>query len=284
MIAAGGLEFETDVLGSGSKLALCLHGFPETKYSWRHQLPFLADLGYTVWAPNLRGYGRSTRPTELKAYELPRLIEDVQALTNAARAEGLEPDLLIAHDWGGAIAWASLITNAVEYQRFIPMNIPHPALFKRRFWRPPQIFRSWYIFFFQLPWLPEKVLMRNGGQRLRDAFRKTAIDKTRFPDEVLDHFVAQASQPGALTAMLNYYRASRTSFLGMKMNTPLEVPTLLIWGEEDTALGLDLVPGTEQLVRDFTFRPIPDVSHWVQQEAPEKVNELIRAWLTERGD
>jgi len=133
--------------------------------------------------------------------------------------------------------------------------------------------------FFQFPWLPERALLAKDGKRIRDAFREMAVDKSRFPDEVLDHFVEQASEPGALTAMLNYYRAARFSFFTTPLSRTLDVPTLLIWGEEDTALGMELVDGTEDLVSDFTFRSIPGVSHWVQQEAPERVNELMGLWL-----
>lgn len=279
MIQAGGLEFETDVCGNGDKLALCLHGFPESKFSWRFQLPFLAERGYTVWAPNLRGYGKSSRPEGRKHYKTPRLIEDVVALTEVARSEGLSPDLLVAHDWGGAIAWASLLTDAVRFERFIPMNIPHPGIFRKRIWTPRQFLRSWYVLFFQLPLIPERRLKKNKAEAIRKIFYETAIDKSRFTDDVLDHYANQALDDGALKAMINYYRGAFPSLYKLKFKDELDVPTLLIWGEEDTALGLELIPGTENLVKDFTYRPVPNVSHWVQQEAPEKVNAIIAEWL-----
>ena len=283
MIEAGGLSFETDVCGSGEKLALCLHGFPESKFSWRHQVPFLADLGYTVWAPNLRGYGKSSRPAERSAYALPELIGDVVALTEVAAQEGLQPSLLVAHDWGGAIAWSSLITGAVSFERFIPMNMPHPLLFRRGVLRPRQFLRSWYILFFQIPWLPEWGLRLNDANGIRKSFYKMAVDKSRFPDEVLDHYAALAQEPGALTAMLNYYRAALPSFWSTPLNQKLDTPTLLIWGEEDIALGTELNIGVEDLVEDLTYRLVPGISHWIQQEAPEIVNGLIAEWLGEAG-
>jgi pimeloyl-ACP methyl ester carboxylesterase len=279
MIDAGGLSFETDVCGSGEKLALCLHGFPESKFSWRHQLPFLADLGYTVWAPNLRGYGKTSRPAERSAYTLSALMGDVVALTEVAAQEGLQPSLLVAHDWGGAIAWSSLITRAVSFERFIPMNMPHPLLFRRGVWRPRQFLRSLYILFFQLPWLPERGLLWNDAYAIRRTFYGMAIDKSCFPDAVLDHYAALAQEPGALTAMLNYYRAALPAFYSTPLNQKLDTPTLLIWGEEDRALGTELNVGAEKWVSDFTYRPVPGVSHWIQQEAPEVVNELIAEWL-----
>jgi pimeloyl-ACP methyl ester carboxylesterase len=281
LIRAGELEFETDVCGNGEKLALCLHGFPESKYSWRYQLPFLAEQGYTVWAPNLRGYGKSSRPLGRKNYHLTELIDDLVALTEAARSEGLSPSALLAHDWGGAIAWAALLTDAVHFDRFIPMNMPHPGIFRKRIWSPSQLLRSWYMFFFQLPWIPERILMKNQAKAIRRAFYESAIDKSRFPKEVLDHYASQALEPGALTAMLNYYRAAVPAIYKLKFKPNLSIPTLLIWGEEDSVLGLNLVPGTEKLVEDFTYKGIPNVSHWVQQEAPEQVNQILGHWLSD---
>ena len=280
MIRAGDLEFETWVAGEGDRLALLLHGFPETRLSWRHQVEPLTRLGFTVWAPNLRGYGRSTRPSGVKSYKMDALMGDVAALTSVAASEGLRPSLLVGHDWGGAVAWSSLITQRVRFERFVAMNIPHPLLMRRRLWRPSQLRRSWYIFFFQLPWLPEWALTRRGGEVVRRAFLDSAIDRTRFPDDVLQGFVDQALAPGAMTAMLNYYRASAPAFYLEDYSRTLDVPTLLLWGEADVALGMhDLVPGTDELVSDFTFRSLPRVSHWVQQEAPEAVNAMMEAWL-----
>ena len=144
-----------------------------------------------------------------------------------------------------------------------------------------QLAKSWYIFFFQLPWIPEWMLARNGCAGVGRAFRGMAVDKSRFPDEVLRVYQQAAAQPGALTAMLNYYRAL---IRGLKRyrrrGTPrIDVPTLMIWGEVDTALGKELTFGTDAYVTDLTLRYLPNVSHWVQQEAPETVNAMIEAWL-----
>ncbi len=127
-IEANGLSFEVDMCGSGEKLALLLHGFPESKFSWRAQLPLLAELGYTAWAPNLRGYGNSSRPLGIPAYAMENLTADVSGLIDAARSRGITgPVTLIAHDWGGAIGWAYVLSQPRPVERFIVMNLPHPA-------------------------------------------------------------------------------------------------------------------------------------------------------------
>jgi pimeloyl-ACP methyl ester carboxylesterase len=279
-IRANGLTFEVDHCGDGDRLALCLHGFPECAYSWRNQLPMLARLGYTAWAPNLRGYGRSSRPPRLNDYAMKHLITDVAGLIDAA---GKRSTLLIGHDWGGAIGWIFVLEKVRPIERYIVMNLPHPALFFRKLFRYPQILRSWYMFFFQMPLVPEWLFSLNNAQATADAFRNMAVDKSRFPEEILEVYRRNALRPGGMTAMVNYYRAlmrnlPRRGQLA-RMDRVLEIPTLMLWGEKDTALGKDLSYGTDQLVRDFTLRYLPNVSHWVQQEAPETVNAMMEAWL-----
>ncbi len=175
----------------------------------------------------------------IKDYTMEHLLADVVGLIDAANKRST---LLIAHDWGGAIAWNIVLQSLRPIERFIVLNMPHPVLFFKRLFRFPQILRSWYIFFFQLPWLPEWFFRLDGAKAIGNAFRNMAVDKSRFPDEVLDVYRRQALQPGALTAMINYYRALRYSLpdrrqLRLLERTLLEVPTLMIWGEQDTALG-----------------------------------------------
>jgi len=286
MIEANGLTFETDVCGSGEKLALLLHGFPESKHSWRFQVPLLAELGYTVWAPNLRGYGHSSRPPKVADYNITNLIADVAGLIDAARAEGITgPTTLMTHDWGGAIGWSVVLTEARPLERFVVMNLPHPTQFMKNVSGWAQLKKSWYIFFFQIPWLPEKLMTLRGAQAIGDAFSNMAIDQTNFGPDVLQHYKQNALIPGAMKAMINYYRAAfRSNPLKEVWENPphVKTPTLMIWGEEDVALGKELTYGTENLVDDFTLRYLPNVSHWVQQEAPQTVNAMLEAWLTDR--
>jgi epoxide hydrolase 4 len=277
-VSANGIDFNVAVAGSGDRLALCLHGFPESSFSWRHQIPRFAALGYRVWAPDLRGYGGSTRPTGAAAYGLEILEEDVAALIEVSGAREV---VLVGHDWGALIAWNYAMFGRLPISKLIIMNVPHPALAEKGLRTARQLVKSWYIFFFQLPLIPEWMLARNHCAAIAQAFRGMAVDKSRFPDGVLRVYQDAAAQPGALTAMLNYYRAllrglRRTRHRGAPR---IEVPTLMIWGEVDTALGKELTLGTEEFVHDLTLRYLPNVSHWVQQEAPETVNGMIEAWL-----
>lgn len=278
-IQANGLCFEVEQCGSGRQLALFLHGFPECSYSWRHQIPLLADLGYRVWAPNLRGYGRSSRPKKIADYRPDFLLADIAALIDAAPCQSV---LLIGHDWGAALAWLFATRKLRPLEGLIIMNVPHPALFIQCLKTWQQLRRSWYIFFFQIPGLPEWLLGLNNAWLLGKAIQYTAVDKSRFPDKVLDIYHQNAAQPGALKAMLNYYRALFRDSLKQKhdKNFPvIETPTLMIWGEEDIALGKETTYGTEHYVNDLTLHYLPGISHWVQQEAPEQVNEILKNWL-----
>jgi len=284
-IEANGLSFEVDEIApagaSTGRLALCLHGFPESKFSWRFQLPLLAGLGYLAWAPDLRGYGGSSRPRGVAAYDIDRLVADVEGLIAAS---GATETLLIAHDWGAIIAWHCAMRRIRTLSRLVIMNVPHPTRFAEDIAsNPAQRRKSWYVAFFQLPWLPEFALTRNGARAIGEAFVGMAVDKSRFPEAVLEHYRANARAPGAMTAMVNYYRAA---WRGRARMTPaqntVEVPTLIVWGKEDSALEASLVPGTERFVADLTVRYLPGVSHWVQQEAPETVNIMLEAWLTGR--
>jgi pimeloyl-ACP methyl ester carboxylesterase len=285
-------------MGSGDRLALCLHGFPEHAYSWRHQMPLLARLGYRVWAPNLRGYGGTDSPREVAAYKTSTLVADVAALIQAS---GAKETLLLGHDWGGALAWSLALTPqpaksaragtpGVEQPRLIDklvvMNLPHPACFARELRRPPQLLRSWYMFFFQLPWLPELMLGRRKARATSGIIRGSSRNPARFTDADLEVYRANAARPGGLTAMINWYRAlfrggGISRFRGGNIPV-IDIPTLFLWGDADTALSFRTTEGTEKYVSRLTFRVFPGVSHWIQQEAPEAVNAMLEAWLTGR--
>lgn len=277
-VEANGQKFEVASAGEGKKLALCLHGFPELHYSWRQQIPLLVEMGYKVWAPNLRGYGGSSRPEGIESYRLNILVQDIAALIDASGAEEVT---LIAHDWGAIIAWHFAIKKIRPLTRLVIMNVPHPKCAQREMRHWYQLKKSWYIFFFQLPWLPEKMLGRNRAQPVKEAFSKMAVDKSRFPDSELQIYADAASRPGALRSMINYYRALlRTKDVREIGDGRVDVPTLMIWGEEDAAIDIRCTDGTEEWVQNLELHRLPGVSHWVQQEAPEKVNAILREWLS----
>ena len=192
--------------------------------------------------------------------------------------------LLVAHDWGAILAWNVAMYRSRQIERLVIMNVPHPVRMLRGLLTWRQFRKSWYIFFFQIPRLPERLIAARNFDALRRVFRGMAVDKSRFPDAVIAVFQENAAIPGALTAMINYYRAiPRSLGLLRRRGTPtIDVPTLIIWGEADTALGKELTYGTDRYVSDLTVRYLPQVSHWVQQEAPETVNAMLEAWLTGR--
>jgi pimeloyl-ACP methyl ester carboxylesterase len=282
-VEANGIRFELAECGGldGDRLAICLHGFPELNFSWRFQMPMLAARGWRVWAPNLRGYGATSKPDGVRAYTLDHLTDDVAALIDLAKAEAPAREvMLIAHDWGAIIAWTFAILKKRPINRLVIMNVPHPKVGEREIRTWSQLKKSWYIFFFQLPRLPERMMGRDGARGIKGAFYNMAVDKSRFPKEVLKTYADAALRPGALTAMINYYRALLRHRDSVDVGDGrVDTPTLMIWGEEDAALGIGCTVGTEQWVPDFTLHRLPNVSHWVQQEAPEKVNAIMAEWL-----
>lgn len=275
-IKTNGIQLHYVSKGEG-KLMLMLHGFPEFWYSWRHQITEFSQDYHTV-AVDLRGYNDSDKPDQLEAYKMSELIEDVKGIISGL---GYEDCILVAHDWGGAIAWNFAYAYPEMIEKLIVLNIPHPAKFAEGLQTPQQLLKSWYIFGFQIPWLPEFMLQLNDYQAIADAFSKMAIDKTAFSPADLQAYKDAATKPGALTAMLNYYRCIFQSLF--KIDRPqwriLDVPTLTIWGENDTALGKELTYGTEAYVRDWQIKYIPNCSHLVQQEQPGLVNSYIRDFL-----
>ena len=282
-VKANGIQFRVAEIGSGDRLALCLHGFPECWYSWRHQMPLLARLGYRVWAPDLRGYGGSDKPAGVAAYAIETLMDDVAGLIDAA---GPRETLLLAHDWGGIVAWQLATRKLRPLDRLVCMNIPHlGAALAGSSWR--QRLRSWYMLFFQLPRLPERMLTADDGRRVGEMLRRSARVPAAFDDGDVEVYRRNVLVPGAATAMINYYRAlvrgggfRRQIALGFPQ---IETPTLLLWGTEDIALGVELTRATPRFVPDLTLRLLPGIGHWVQQEAPETVNAMLEAWLTDRS-
>ena len=283
------MRFEVDQCGDGRRLALFLHGFPESKASWRLHLPALANLGYTCWAPNMRGYGRSSRPSRRRDYRLEHLMADVAGLIDAAKAQGIDgPVTLLAHDWGGIIAWSFLLADLRPVDRFVVMNFPHPRLFVRGLFTFRQLKKSWYMAFFQVPRLPEWLLSRKKAQGVGWMFRELVENPPEdgvIPKQVIRDYRTNGMSPGGAKAMVNYYRANFTNLAAHRLwrsRRKLTVPTLMIWGENDIALGKDLTYGTDELVDDLTVRYLPGVSHWVQQQAPLTVSAMVTAWLTGR--
>ncbi|MBD2059309.1 alpha/beta hydrolase [Oculatella sp. FACHB-28] len=273
-IISNGIRLHYVTQGEGP-LMLMLHGFPEFWYSWRKQIPEFAQ-NYKVVALDLRGYNDSEKPTDQSAYVMSEFIKDIEGVT---RGLGYDRCVLVGHDWGGAIAWNFAYAHPELVEKLIILNLPHPAKFAEGLRTPQQLLRSSYIFFFQIPWLPELLVQASGYQIVAAALTGMAVNKSAFSDADLAAYKEAAAKPGALTAMINYYRNPFQQGIVNQEWGVLDVPTLMIWGENDTALGKELTYGTEAYVRDFQIRYIPDCSHWVQQERPDLVNQYIREYL-----
>jgi pimeloyl-ACP methyl ester carboxylesterase len=260
-------------------LVVLLHGFPEFWYSWHHQIPPLAAAGFRVRVPDLRGYNDSDKPAGVANYRLPLLSADVAALIRAA---GVERAVVVGHDWGGGIAWDVALRHPEVVERLVVLNAPHPLAFQRELRTFSQLRKSWYIFFFQLPWLPEWLIRRGNFASLERVLRQEPVRPGAFSNDDIRLYKEALARPGALTAAVNYYRAIFQTRRWRPRSTPvLKAPTLLIWGERDRYLGVRLIEGLGQWVENLRVERLPDASHWVQNDAPERVNELLIGFLRE---
>ncbi len=257
-------------------LVVLLHGFPEFWYSWRHQIPFLAEHGYRVVAPDLRGYNDTDKPKT--GYDVPTLLRDIEGLIKGL---GEEQATIVGHDWGGALAWSFAIYYPQMTHKLIVLNAPHPQAMLRDLRTLKQLRKSWYFFVFQIPWLPEYMLSRDNANSVGRMLNGSAVQKAAFPPEVTAIYRKAISKPGAMTAALNYYRQLFRPLPGRSTppEAPITAPTLLIWGEQDIALDIALTHGLEQWVEHLQIQYVPDSGHWVQQEQPEEVNQLMLDFL-----
>jgi pimeloyl-ACP methyl ester carboxylesterase len=277
-VHANGLRFHCVTAGEGPAVIL-LHGFPEFWYSWRRQIPALARAGFTAVAPDLRGYNDSDKPEGVEAYRIGLIVEDVAGLI---RAFGHDRAAIVGHDWGGAAAYAFAMLHPEMTDRLAVLNCPHPALFSRalREGNLQQLRKSWYMFFFQLPGAPEELLSADNF-RLLKRFAYANSRKGTFTPTSLREYVRAMAKPGALTGTLNWYRAMfRRGSLPDREYPKISPPTLLIWGTRDHFLGKELTRGMRRYFSGpFRITYLDGISHWVQQEAPERVNRLLLDWL-----
>jgi len=279
-IQANGVRFHALADGpQDGPLVLLLHGFPELSRSWRHQLPALAGAGLRAVAPDMRGYGRSGGREG--PFDLGTLADDVAAMV---RALGRERAAVVGHDWGGGAAWAAAALHPEVVDRLAVLNCPHPLALARALWRSPaQQLRSWYMLFFQLPWLPERLLSRRGGEAVGRALRGGSHVRAAFPWEETAPYRAAFADRAAAAAALGYYRAIPRG-LSRLAGRKVEAPTLVIWGLEDRFL-LPGLAAPERLApflaggRPPQVRLVPGAGHFVQNEAPEEVNRALLDFL-----
>jgi epoxide hydrolase 4 len=264
--------------GDGPSIVL-LHGFPEFWYSWRHQLPFLAEQGFRAIAPDLRGYNLSSHPAHVAAYRMQALVSDAVGLINSLCTP---PVVVVGHDWGGIIAWRLAAIHPELVRALVILNAPHPSKFRRELRRNPvQWLRSAYAGFFQLPRLPEYILRARNFAAIRHGLRRTAARPAAFSDYDL-HRYADAFLRGGTTGPLNYYRAA-LKFPSDLYDVPQMVAatTLCLWGDRDPALSSRLTDELHEWVPNLEVVHLPSASHWVQHDEPQRVNHLLAGFFAE---
>lgn len=286
-IAVGDITLHYIEQGTGD-LVILLHGFPDFWYTWRHQIPALSKH-FRVVAPDLRGYNKSSKPEGVDQYAISLLVQDIVGLIEAL---GERRAVVVGHDWGGAIAW-NLAMMTENVSKLVILNCPHPVPLLKAFWslRFQQLQKSWYVFFFQLPTVPEKVLSWNNCDFLQRMVFGSLNNEQAFTEADKQLYIEAWCQPGALAGSINYYRANwniaqifsirkehQEGFLGRFPK--IKCPTLVIWGEKDVALDKSLTYGLEEhIAGPFKIIYNPDCGHWVHLEASDFVNNSILSFL-----
>ena len=266
---------------SDKRLVILLHGFPECWYSWRHQLIALSEH-YHVVAPDLRGYNLSDKPARVSDYKISEIVQDVRALIGHF---GKGEAGIVGHDWGAAIAWELARESPTVVWKLVALQVPPLAAWQANF-TFNQFLRSWYMFFFQLPRIPEWWISANDFAAIERSLKHTTVKRNVFTDTDIAIYKAALREKGALTSAINYYRANLSSLLrrpSSQSNAPEEtadalvrVPTLFIYGEKDFAILPETVCGVERFVKaPYTEVRITQSNHWVQQEAPAEVNRAL---------
>lgn len=274
----GSVRLHYATAGQGPGLIVLLHGFPEFWYSWRNQIVDLSDE-FTVVAPDLRGYNLSDKPKSITDFEIPKLLDDVTGLINHF---GRESAFVAGHDWGASIAWALAFRHPEYVDRVACLQVPPLPVWKKN-QSLRQFMASWYMFFFQIPALPEMLLSMNDYQILTRALKTSAAEEGTFSDEVISEFKKAWSEPGALTSAVNYYRANILKrLLGGSVAAPkLSVPSMFIYGEKDHAILPSTVEGVSEMIdAEYEEVRIPEAGHWVQQEAPQAVTDALRGFFS----
>jgi pimeloyl-ACP methyl ester carboxylesterase len=248
-----------------------LHGFPQRNDSWNAVIDRLTAEGYRCLAPNQRGYSPGARPSRRRDYRMSELVADVGALIDASGARQVH---LVGHDWGAAVAWAAAAEMSDRLATVSPISVPHPGAFMKSLATSRQGLASWYMCVFQLPRIPEWLLMRRNG-----AFASEFLRRSGQTPAAIERDVQAMSEPGAMTAGINWYRAIPLSD-PRNNNQKISVPTLYVWSDRDIALLPKAAHDTARYVSgEYRFEILPDVSHWIPEEQPDKLADLLLDWF-----
>ncbi|XP_033750765.1 epoxide hydrolase 4-like isoform X2 [Pecten maximus] len=262
-------------------LMLLIHGFPEFWYSWRFQLRAFADK-YRVVAIDQRGYAESEKPNGYNSYTTEKLVGDIKQLIPAL---GHRSGVIVGHDWGGAIAWAFAMKHQDMVDKLIVLNCPHPSTFRAYLRKSfAQFKKSWYMFLFQVPYLPEYMLSRDDFRSVNEMFtgKHGGVKVGTVSEEDVEAYKYAFSRSGGLTGPLNFYRSAMKNSSIFETKVPkIQKPTLIVWGCKDLALSEELPPMAKDYVTNLTIKYIQDASHWVQMDTPDIVNEHMREFLEE---
>jgi pimeloyl-ACP methyl ester carboxylesterase len=273
-------DIRLHVVQSGSRygsLVILLHGFPEFWYGWRRQIQPLADAGLRVWAPDQRGYNLSDKPRGIGAYRLDELAKDVVGLIDAA---GVDQCYLAGHDWGAAVAWWVALRYPERLHKLAILNVPHPAVMMHNLMSSlRQLRRSWYMFFFQVPSLTEAILRNNDCEQLVRMLM-TGSKPGSFNPEDIDKYRQAWWRKEAITSMLNWYRAAIQMPPPISGDLRIRVPTLMLWGAQDIALGREMAQPSLDLCDEGKLVFFESSSHWVQHDASEAVNKYLADFFT----
>jgi pimeloyl-ACP methyl ester carboxylesterase len=256
-----------------------LHGFPENWRCWIDQIPALVDAGCRVIVPDQRGYNLSDKPKGIKSYRIDELVKDIVGLIDSLEYQKVN---LVGHDWGAVVGWTLAYQHPERVQHLCILNVPHPLVMRRFLLRDlEQIRRSWYMFFFQLPWLPEMGMRADDWRGAIRTLRGSGLIHT-FTNEDIQKYKEAWSQPGALTAMINWYRALRYQW-NLPKEMRIQVPTLMMWGMKDFALTHRMARPSIDHVDEGNLILFPDATHWVQRDAAEEVNHYLIDFVLEKA-
>jgi pimeloyl-ACP methyl ester carboxylesterase len=267
-ITTNGIRLHTAMAGpADGEPVLLLHGFPDAWFGWEAQIGPLADSGFRVIVTDQRGYNFSDKPKGVASYQMDILVEDILGLADTL---GYDCFHLAGHDFGAMVSWNLAMRYPERLKRLAIANVPHPKVMKQ-FLRlhPKQMLKSWYAFFFQIPGLPEWAVRQKNWQFLISAM------PADFTEEERNRYRQAWAQPGAMTGMINWYRATLRSMGRSKVSSIITVPTLILWGRQDPHLSYEMAPLSVDLCEKGRLVTFEDATHWVLHDKPKEISRLL---------